>query len=314
VTLTTGGAIVNELAAGGPAGRAPRIDLGLFEHRLAEEPRQRGPIVAFAALEALVDEGVGPRLHALVDRYAGWLHDAFGTGAVDADGVALLRGDALDAIWTNVIDDRATGGWVAVDREWAFAGELPLDFVVWRALVDLTLRFAHEARAVDPFAIARACGVMAGEHRLALALELQDAFHAAAGTGATPTPGPRVQALAGTGRRRFRVLARAEEVIASPMLLKAYAKAFAGAALATLVLFSTGDATTSLPALQAAIVAADLDEDTMPDTLLVDGDADQDGEAVLTTTGWGPPRLQHFAPDDLAALRALAERRWSQPG
>ncbi|HEY6758150.1 MAG TPA: hypothetical protein VI318_01625 [Baekduia sp.] len=315
VTLTAAGAIVNELAAGGPAKRDATVELGLIEHRLADEPRRRGPVVALAALEAIVAEGPeAPALRALVERYAAWLTEEFGTGRVDDDGVPLLRGDALDAIWTNVLDDGGTGRWEAVDREWAFRGALPLDFLVWRALADLPLRFAHEAGDVDAYALVRACGVMDGEHRLSLALELQDAFHSAAGTGATPTPGPRVQALADVSveRRRFRVLARAEEVIASPTLLKAYAKAFAGTALATLVLFAGGDATANLPALQAAIAAAGLDEDTMPDTLLVDADSDEDGEAVLTTTSWGTPRLRHFGPDDLPALRALADRRWSE--
>jgi hypothetical protein len=324
VTLTAGGAIVNELADYGPAGREALVDLGVFEHRLAAEPRRRGPLVVFAALEALVAEGgAGPRLHALIDRYAAWLEETFGTGRRDADGVALLAGDVLDAIWVNVIDDRDSGRWEAVDREWAFRGELPLDYVVWRAVADLRWRFATELpadlRAAAPaemaYAIARAAGVMTGgAARLELARELEAAYHAAAGTGATPVPGPRVRALAAAGPqpRRFRILARAEELSASPALLKAYAKAFAGAALATLVLFSSGEPATALPALQAAIAAADLDEDTMPDTVLVGkDDLEADGEAVFTAGDWGPAPLARYGPDDLPALRALAERRWA---
>jgi precorrin-6B methylase 2 len=322
VTLTAEGAIVNELAAGGPAGRGATIDLGLFEHRLAVEPRRRGPLVVFEALEALVAEGVGPRLLAHVRTYAAWLEAELGTGRRDADGVALLRGDALDAIWVNLIDDRETGRWQAVDREWAFRGELPVDYLVWRAIADLRWRFAaelpEELRALTPdvmaYDIACEAGVMAGPERLVLARELEAAFHAAAGTGATPVPGPRVQALADARERRgrFRILARAEELIASPSLLRAYARTFAGAALATLVLFSTAGPEANLPALQSAIVAADLDEDTMPDTVLVDADADPEGAAVFTATGWGPPDLDRFGPDELPALRALAEQRWAE--
>ena len=326
VTLTARGAIVNELAAYGPAGREDVVDLGFFEHRLAAEPRRRGPLVVFAALEALVAEGgAGPRLLALIDTYADWLQEAFGTGRRDEDGVALLAGDALDAIWVNVVDDRDSGRWEAVDREWAFRGELPLDYVVWRAVADLRWRFATELpaalRAAAPAAmaydIARAAGVMTGgEARLELARELEAAYHAAAGTGATPVPGPRVRALADAGprRRRFRILARAEELSASPALLKAYAKAFAGAALATLVLSSSAEPATALPALQAAIAAAGLDEDTMPDTVLVGDDAEADGEAVFTTGDWGPAPLARYGPEDLPALRALAERRWADGG
>jgi hypothetical protein len=50
----------------------------------------------------------------------------------------------------------------------------------------------------------------------------------------------------------------------------------------------------------------------VPDTVLVGGDddGDADAEAVFTTTGWGPARLARFGPDELDALRALAQRRW----
>jgi hypothetical protein len=49
----------------------------------------------------------------------------------------------------------------------------------------------------------------------------------------------------------------------------------------------------------------------MPDTVLVDADADPEGAAVFTATGWGPPDLDRFGPDELPALRALAEQRWA---
>lgn len=298
VTRTADGRIVNELAAGGTAGRAPSIELGVIDHRLADEPLRRGPLLAFRALAALT---AGRTLAGLVADYARWLVGAFGVdGQVDGEGVPLLRGEALDAIWTNVVEDRDAGGaWVAVDGEWAFRGVLPLDYLVWRAVKDLPLRFAREAHGLDVVAVS---GV--APHRVALFMELEDAFHAAAGTGPTPTPSERIAPYVAAAASRFRILASADEIVAAPELLGSYAALFANAP-ATLVLVSTADAAAPLPALQAALDAAGLDESTLPDTLLVDAGA-HDGDAVLTTGGWGPPHLPRFGPDDLAALRALA--------
>ncbi len=304
VTRTSDGRIVNELAAGGTAGRAPSIELGVIDHRLADEPLRRGPLLAFRALEALTAADA-PRLAALVADYARWLVDTFGVDGddqVDDEGVPLLRGEALDAIWTNVVEDRDAGGaWVAVDGEWAFRGMLPLDYLVWRAVKDLPLRFAREARGLDVVAVS---GV--APHRIELFMELEDAFHAAAGTGPTPTPSPRIAPYFFDATPRFRILASADEITAAPELLRSYAALFADAP-ATLVLVSSSDAAAPLPALQSALDAAGLDESTLPDTLLVDAGETQGG-AILTTSGaWGPPHLPRFTGADLAALRALTD-------
>jgi hypothetical protein len=304
VTRTADGRIVNELAAGGTAGRAPSIELGVIDHRLADEPLRRGPLLAFRALEALAGDDAGGRLAELVAGYARWLLDAFGVGdgQVDADGVPLLRGEALDAIWTNVVEDRDAGGaWVAVDGEWAFRGVLPLDYLVWRAVKDLPLRFAREARGLDVVAVSGAA-----PHRVELFMELEDAFHAAAGTGPTPTPSPRIAPyVAAATTPRLRILASADEIIAAPEVLQSYATLFADAP-ATLVLVSSSDAAAPLPALQAALDVAGLDESTLPDTLLA-GAGETQGDAILTTSGtWGPSHLRRFGPADLTALRALA--------
>jgi SAM-dependent methyltransferase len=294
VTRTVDGRIVNELAAGGTEGRAASIELGVIDHRLADEPLRRGPLVAFRALAALTGDG---HLGALVAEYARWLVETFGVpDQVDGEGVPLLRGDALDAIWTNIVE--AHDRWVAVDGEWAFRGALPLDYLVWRAVKDLPLRFAREARGLDVIAVS---GV--APHRVELFMELEDAFHAAAGTGPTPTPSARIAPYVADATPRFRILASAAEI--TPELLSSYAALFADAP-ATLVLVAPTDAAAALPALQATLDAAGLDESTLPDTLLVDS-GEADGDAVLSTTAtWGPPGLPRFGPADLAVLRQLA--------
>lgn len=300
VTRTADGRIVNELAAGGTSGRAAAIELGVIEHRLADEPLRRGPLLAFRALEALTTCG---GLGTLVAEYARWLIEMFGAdGQVDEEGVPLLRGEALDAIWTNVVEDRDAGGaWVAVDGEWAFRGLLPVDYLAWRAVKDLPLRFAREARGLDVVAVS---GV--SPHRVELFVELEDAFHAAAGTGPTPTPSARLIPYTFDAPQRFRILASADEIVAAPELLKSYAELFTDAPATLVLVSSSSDAAAPLPALQGALEAAGLDESTLPDTLLVEAGTD-DGDAVLTTSGsWGPPHLPRFGPADLTALRALA--------
>jgi hypothetical protein len=71
--------------------------------RLGPEPFRHGDLLVLRAQEALVAEGVGGRLAALVREHAGWLIDHYGTGHADEAGVALLAGTAFDATWWNIV-------------------------------------------------------------------------------------------------------------------------------------------------------------------------------------------------------------------
>ncbi|WP_272475303.1 class I SAM-dependent methyltransferase [Baekduia alba] len=318
VTLTGDGTIVKEPALGARR-TAESVEVGLFEHHLGAEERAHGELAIFDVLSTIAREGIGSGLVELVRRYAHWLQSAFGTDQQDAAGVPLLRGDALDAVWSNIVVDRASGAWRAIDREWRFRGSLPLDFVVWRNVAMLAWSFREELpvewRALDEDEIALrilvTAGIVTEADRFALAKELERAFQDAVSPGPTPVPSELVQSYAAGAEARFCVLAHAEELIASPDLLRAYATTFDAAEPATLLLFADRAPADVVPKLRGAIAAADLDEDTMPDTVFVEAGGPAFGEAVLTGGVWGPEDLPRFAVGEMAALRALAERTWA---
>ena len=233
----------------------------------------------------------------------------------------LVDGAAIDALWINIVADAETGAWHAIDKEWRFRGALPLDYVVWRNLAMLQWRFPTDLPAdwrelpgeEVAFRIAGAAGLMSDPSRLELMRELEAAFQAAAAPGTAPVPSERVQALSTGDEDRFCVLAHADEVVAHPELLRAYASAFGATDRATLLLFAEGaDGESLVGRLRGAIAAAEIDEDTMPDAVVVETGEAQFGAAVLTAAAWGPADLPRFAAGEIGALRALAERSWAQ--
>ncbi|MCU1503894.1 MAG: class SAM-dependent methyltransferase [Ilumatobacteraceae bacterium] len=321
VTLPAAGDhVVNETALGGE--RAARtLDLGPFTHALRDEPFVPGDLAIVEVLRTLVADGLGPQLLEHVRAYTRWLTATHGTGRTDADGIALVDGAALDAVWINLVADPATGEWSPVDREWAFRGVLPVDYLAWRNVNLLYHRFADdlpaEWRAAEPdtaaFALLAGAGVTVDTGaRLTAMRELEAAFQGTAGAGPMPSPSATVRTLMHEGeRRRFLVLAQAEEVIARPELLRAYADTFGSADPATLVLDPAHGGDDLVGRLRGAIETAGLDEDTMPDAVLLAPGDPVNGEAVLTTATWGPESLPRFAAPDMPALRVLAEHRWS---
>ena len=232
----------------------------------------------------------------------------------------MVDGDAMDTLWWNIVEHPSTGAWSAVDREWRFRGDLPVDYVVWRNLSHFHQRFTVDLpepfRATGPESFASAileqAGLLADGTRVALFAELERSFTAAAKPGPLPTISPAVEALMGApALPRFQVLAMADEVIAQPGLLRAYAVAFDAADPSTLVLRSSLDTDIVRP-LRAAIVAAGLDEATMPDTVLVGAEESVVAAAMLTGhPAWAPEGVPCFSQAEVTDLRALAERHWA---
>ena len=111
-----------------------------------------------------------------------WIGETYGTGPVEEGEPVLVRGEAFDATWWNVVETE--DGWVAIDDEWHFDHPLPADFVVWRALHHFALR--NRAQLPEP-----ARGMDAGTFADQLAAAFQ-------------------QALATVGGRAVRLLGPAE--------------------------------------------------------------------------------------------------------
>ncbi|HEY7622848.1 MAG TPA: class I SAM-dependent methyltransferase [Solirubrobacteraceae bacterium] len=299
---------------------AATIDLGAFQHHLGDEAFRRGELVLTGVLRAVAASGVAETFHEHIRRLADWLNAERGTGEHDAAGVALVDGAAMDALWWNLVEDADDGSWSEVDREWRFRGNLPVDYVVWRNLLHFFRRFSQDlpqswrAARPDTFATAQldSAGLLVSQERVSFFADLERAFALTAAPGPLPELGPTVEALVDDAPRRFRVLALAEEVVAEPDLLRAYAAAFDATEASTLVLRAPDTSTDIVGPLRYAIAAAGLDEETMPDTLLVGAGDPVAATAVLTAAKeWAPDGLPCFSGVETTKLRALAERHWA---
>jgi SAM-dependent methyltransferase len=287
--------------------------------RLGTEPFRRGDLLSYRAHEALAAEGLGGRVGALVREHAGWLARRYGTGERDGDGIELLAGSAFDAVWWNIVVDPDSGDWTSIDEEWELGGPIPLDAVVRRTLQHFAERNRpqlpapwHEAPAAAFAARGLQLGAIATtpERRAyleALEAELQRAI----------APGPLDELVV----ERVQVVALAEEAIASPELLVAYASRFAAEDPVTLVLYAPAAAPNEIAGrLELALAGAGLDPDSGPDLVLLappsaDAPAQQEVAAVmsalLTAAAVAPAAfadLPRFGADALDGLCDLVTR------
>jgi SAM-dependent methyltransferase len=284
------------------------IDLGPFSHALRGALAVGDDLATIGVLRTLkaTDNPTAPFL-AHVREHAAWLECTHGTARTDSDNIMLVDGAALDATWLNL-----TASGQPVSAEWRFRGVLPLDYLVWRNvkqflehfIEDLPAAWRRDDAATLAWSLITTAGV-ASAHRLDLARHIESAFDSAAGFGPLVEPNATLQSLADDAHRLL-VLASAEEIIATPELLKNYAAAIEPTDPLTLVLDPTGADPDLIPRLQSAIAAAGLDEATMPDTLVAEPATLPTPTALLTATSYGPTDLPRFAGSDLTALRALA--------
>ena len=324
VTLPAAGEqVIVEPVLGAPRA-TPEIELGAFAHTLRDEPFAAGDLAVVPVLRTLTAHGLGPQFFTHIQQYAGWLVAEHGTGRADADGVALIDGAALDAVWGNLVIDAATGRWTTIDREWRFRGALPLDYLLWRNVNLLHHRYRDdlpvEWRAAEPDSSAWAVLVAAGlatdaAARLTLARGIEAAFQAAAADGPLGPLHPSVRALTddATGAR-FLIRASAAEVIAAPELLRAYATTFTPDEPVTLMLDPGTVRDDLVERLQSAIRTAGLDEDALPDTLLLGAEGGAPAAALLTATAIGDAGLPCFGAADATRLRHAAEAHWQHAG
>ena len=276
-----GGRVVRHTAVVPGSEPAPA---GLVQ-RLEDEPFQPGDQLLFSFLEHAAAGRTGHELRALVAELHAFLVRGYDTGANDTAGLALLRGEALDATPPNIVVDPGTGSWATIDHEWRFDGVLPVDYVLWRGLYHASARYAELAvGAPAASAIAVVSSVLPGvsPDRLGLYEELERFVQCAAGAvpGAEPDPTARVRELLAGGEPPVTasVLALAEELIESPELLGAVREALAGEA-ATLVAYAPDAEPAAIAGpLESALAAAGCD---LVDTVLLAIPRHADDEARL---------------------------------
>jgi SAM-dependent methyltransferase len=280
------------------------IDLGPFSHALRDAPLLADDLPSIAALRTLKATTSSAAFLAHIRDHAAALESTHGTGATDDDNIILLDGVALDATW------------LSVTHAWRFRGSLPLDYVVWRTVKQFLEHFTEDLpdawRRDDAghfaWTLVTTAGITPAEapHRFDFARHIESAFDAAAGFGPAVEPSPELLALTDEAHRLL-VLAHAEEIIATPELLRDYAAAISSEDNFTLILDPSDAHADLIPRLQSAITTAGLDEATMPDTLLASPSTLPTPSALLTAvTTYGPAGLPRFSGPNLPALRDLA--------
>jgi GT2 family glycosyltransferase len=113
----------------------------VFTQNLAEEIFHRGDQLLFTVFEIIAQTDADPKFLQLIESLIQFLMENYSSGKEDIIGVPLLKGEAYDITFWNIIVEEGTDKWRVIDREWTFNGLIPVDFVVWRNLFHLILRF-----------------------------------------------------------------------------------------------------------------------------------------------------------------------------
>jgi 2-polyprenyl-3-methyl-5-hydroxy-6-metoxy-1,4-benzoquinol methylase len=334
LTLRDGVVACDTRPLGEPESEVAAVRSALAVHGIgfaaATEAHVPGELAILDVFSAIAAEGLGPRYDTLLREQRAWLIDTFGAG--NAGELPLVRGEAFDATWWNLVLDPATGGRVFIDREWVLAHPIPADYVLWRML---TVFFTHHAVQLGPGVAGRdveelvadglrRAGAIVGEAQLTAFRETERAL--LRGIQAGPLPEGECEPLARWGGlldapRSFTVLAFADEVAERPGLLAAYAAQFGAGDAATLVLYAPGADEAAAGAIaEAAIAAAGLGEDA-PDMMLLTAPATDGSEAAIAAAasallterrgGGAFALLPRCGAADAAELRPFAEAVWA---
>ncbi len=251
---------------------------------LGPEPYARGDLVVHSVLETIAAGGDGFGAH--VAQLREWLVGHYGVDAGEG-APALVRGEAFDATWWNLVEDPGTGEWTVVDEEWRFDHPLPADYVVWRCLHHFLLR--NRLQLPEPAASQDAASFadhwlqqVAGPVSAELLAEFAE-LDTAIGRSIAPGPLPAAAALTDTLRalgapERRIVLADAAELAGDDALLTGYLDAFAFDDPVTLALLAEAGTSGALAhALQTGAAAERMEADGAADVMLAEHPDDAGG-------------------------------------
>ena len=113
----------------------------VFTHNFTEEIFYRGDQLLYSVFEIIAQDDADPKFLKLIESLIQFLNDNYSSGKKDAMGIPLLIGESYDITFWNIICEEGTGTWRVIDREWTFNGLIPVDFIVWRNLFHLILRY-----------------------------------------------------------------------------------------------------------------------------------------------------------------------------
>ncbi len=131
--------IKNTRVVAGPGDDEKSSDV--FTHNFSEEIFYRGDQLLFSVFEIIAQDDADPKFLKLIKSLIHFLQDNYSSGKKDAMGVPLLNGQSYDITFWNIICEEGTGKWRVIDREWMFNGLIPVDFIVWRNLIYLIIRY-----------------------------------------------------------------------------------------------------------------------------------------------------------------------------
>ncbi|UCH81556.1 MAG: glycosyltransferase [Nitrospiraceae bacterium] len=121
----------------------------VFKQKLSEEIFHRGDQLLFTVFKIMTQNDADPKFLRLLESLNQFLLDNYSSDKEDTVGIPLLKGEAYDITFWNIIVEESTGKWRVIDREWIFNGLIPVDFIIWRNLFHLILRY--NAYFPEPF-------------------------------------------------------------------------------------------------------------------------------------------------------------------
>lgn len=112
----------------------------IFNHELTAENYYPGDQLLFNVFELFASDNFDKRFSGLIEKLISFLIEEYSVGRNDKNGIPLIRGEAFDVLFWNIIVEEGSGKWKVIDKEWSFRGALPVDFILWRNLFHLILR------------------------------------------------------------------------------------------------------------------------------------------------------------------------------
>lgn len=122
----------------------------VFKQTFTTEQLYHGNLLHFTIFEMIATGKFEISFQPLLEKMNTFLLEHFSAGNNDEIGIPLLSGDSLDVTFWNIIVEEKTGRWIFIDREWTFNGSIPADFIIWRSLYHLFLRYRQYLEQFQP--------------------------------------------------------------------------------------------------------------------------------------------------------------------
>ncbi|MFA5008043.1 MAG: class I SAM-dependent methyltransferase [Candidatus Omnitrophota bacterium] len=103
-----------------------------LRHIVGDSPWCAGDLMIFDIFKALVSQNFLERILELLRIYYSEMMGRYHIGINDSEGFPLLRGDSIEFIFRNIV--RKEGKLFCVDNEWVIEGNIPADYIMYRAI------------------------------------------------------------------------------------------------------------------------------------------------------------------------------------